>query len=234
MPPASSTCACDFALAGIAGLCWMFARNDDGQRRDHERAGERRAQRGAEVRHRVLDAADLGALVVRHRRDRDGAELRGERPDAEPDRAASARRRSPARRPASSAGEQDDRPGEQREQAEADDEARRDCREAAAGCRSPPPAASPRAAAAGRRSRAPRGRGRPRGRAARRRRSPPGRGTGRRTSSGRRSAACCAASPCRTSGSWPCDSRRASQRKKTQITKRPPRISQIVGRQPGP
>ena len=36
----------------------------------------------------------------------------------------------------------------------------------------------------------------------------------------------------RTSGSWPCDSRRACQRKKSQITKSPPRMSQIVGDSP--
>ena len=36
----------------------------------------------------------------------------------------------------------------------------------------------------------------------------------------------------RTSGSWPCDSRRACQRKKTQITKSPPSTSQIVGDSP--
>ena len=36
----------------------------------------------------------------------------------------------------------------------------------------------------------------------------------------------------RTSGSWPCDSRRACQRKKTQIKKRPPMMSQIVGDNP--
>ncbi len=36
----------------------------------------------------------------------------------------------------------------------------------------------------------------------------------------------------RTSGSWPCDSRRACQRKKSQITKSPPRTSQIVGDSP--
>jgi hypothetical protein len=52
---------------------------------DQDRAGERGSERGAEVGHRVLDAADLGALVVGDRGDGDGAELGGERTDPESD-----------------------------------------------------------------------------------------------------------------------------------------------------
>ncbi len=84
-PPASCVCASDLTRLGIAELCWMFARKAEVSGGDQDRAGERRAERGAEVRHRVLDAADLGALVVGHRGDGDRAELRRERADPEPD-----------------------------------------------------------------------------------------------------------------------------------------------------
>ena len=135
---------------------------------------------------------------------------------------------------ASSAAEQDDGAGEQREQAAADDEPRRDVREEARDAdrgdeqrdreRQQPGAGLERRQAEAR----------PRGRAARRRRSPPGRGTGRRTSSGRRSAAGCAASPGARAAPRPRDSRRASQRKKSQITNSPPRTSHTRRREPRP
>ena len=54
-------------------------------RRDHDRPCECRAHRRAEVGHRVLNTADLRALVVRNGRDGHTAELRCERADAEPD-----------------------------------------------------------------------------------------------------------------------------------------------------
>ena len=53
----------------------MPLRNDDGQRGDQHGAGQRGADRRAEVRHRVLHAADLAALLVGHRRDGDAARV---------------------------------------------------------------------------------------------------------------------------------------------------------------
>ena len=50
---------------------------------DHDRAGQRGADRDAEVGDRVLQAADLAALLVGDRGDGDAAELRGERAHAE-------------------------------------------------------------------------------------------------------------------------------------------------------
>ncbi len=100
------------------------------QRRDQQRAGQRGAERGAEVRHRVLDAADLGALVVRHRRDGDGAELRGERADPEADEQ---HRHEDDLRPRVGVerAEEDDGSREQRQEPDAYDEARRQVREEA-------------------------------------------------------------------------------------------------------
>ena len=62
----------------------MPVKNDAGERGDQDRAGERGADRDAEVRGGVLEAADLAALLVGHRRHRHRAELRRERADAEP------------------------------------------------------------------------------------------------------------------------------------------------------
>ena len=68
---------------GTSGLSAMPVRNDGGERGDEHRAGERGADRRAEVGDRVLEAADLAALLVGHRRHGDGAELRRQRADAE-------------------------------------------------------------------------------------------------------------------------------------------------------
>ena len=208
-PPASSTCAVLLALAGIALDCWMFVRNAEvGVAISSEPA--RAVPSEAEIRHRVLEAADLRALVVRHRRNRHGPELRGERADAEPHQ--EHRHEDDLRAGIRvECAEQHHRP------AKSDRSPMRTTKRGeifgnSFGCRSLPPGASP-AAAAGLRSRARRGRARPKGRAGRRRRTRPGRGTGRRTSSARPSAACC--------GAWryeraagPCASRRACQRRR--------------------
>ena len=149
---------------------------------DQDRAGERRSERGAEVGHRVLDAADLRALVVGHGGDGDGAELRGERADPEPDeehrheddlrpgvrrRAGRAGRR--CRQAARRARTRTTRRGEtsREETRDADGGGQERDRE------------REQSSAGRKRGEA---RGRPTGTAARRRRGPPARGTGRRTS----------------------------------------------------
>ena len=100
------------------------------ERGDQERAGERGSQRGAEVGRRVLNAADLGALVVGYRGDRDGAELRRERADPEPDQ--QHRHEDDLRSGVLvEQGEEDDVAREQREEADANDEPRRDVGEQA-------------------------------------------------------------------------------------------------------
>ena len=72
-------------------VCWGTSGSlDPGQERGSERGdqidpGQRRTDRGPEVGDRVLQATDLGALLVGHRGDGDGAELRGQRADAEAD-----------------------------------------------------------------------------------------------------------------------------------------------------
>ncbi len=124
-PPASSTCAFDLTREWISGLALDVGDERCRERRDHDRAGERRPERGAEVGHRVLDAADLGALVVGHGRDRDGAELRGEGADPEADQQHRHEHDLGAGVRVERA-EQDDGAGEQRQQAAADDEPRRD------------------------------------------------------------------------------------------------------------
>ena len=55
------------------------------QRGDQDRPGQRRADRGAKLARGVLQPAHLGAVLRRHRRDRDVAELGGQRADPEPD-----------------------------------------------------------------------------------------------------------------------------------------------------
>ena len=57
----SLTCrACDVALCGDRRDCSvMFDRKDASERDDQDRAGDRRPERGAEIRHRVLDSTDL-------------------------------------------------------------------------------------------------------------------------------------------------------------------------------
>ena len=170
-PPASSTCACSLTRSRDRRVLLDVRQERARERGDQDRAGERRAERGAEVRHRVLHAADLGALLVGHRRDGDGAELRGERADPEPDqqhrhgddlRRRRPRRAPPAGRrvPASSAS----RPPRTTSRGEASGRARDADRGDQQRDRQ---RQQPR-----RRSRAPTGRGRPTGTAARRRTRP--------------------------------------------------------------
>ena len=84
--------------AGTAGLLCDAGEERRGQRRDEHRPGQRGADRRAEVGDRVLQAADLAALLVGHRRHGDAAELRRERSRRRGRRAASATSRSRARR----------------------------------------------------------------------------------------------------------------------------------------
>ena len=97
-PPPSFVWACATTLSGTSGLFWMPGEERRGQRGDEHGAGQRGADRRAELRAGVLEAADLAALLVGHRRT--PSRCRAARPSrrARRRRAASARSRSPGRR----------------------------------------------------------------------------------------------------------------------------------------
>ena len=85
IPAASSTLACRDSSLGTAGFCAIPVRNEAVSAAIEDRAGKRGAERGAELRRRVLKAAHLGTLFVGDRRDGDAPELRGQAAHAQPD-----------------------------------------------------------------------------------------------------------------------------------------------------
>src|SRR5262249_6750113 len=66
---------------GTAGGGWEAGEEGRGEGGEEPGAGQRGSDRGAEVGPRVLDPADLAALLVGHRRDGHAAELGGQRAD---------------------------------------------------------------------------------------------------------------------------------------------------------
>ena len=83
MPPESSVEARDWTDARHRRVFLDPGEEGGAEGGDDDRAGQRRADRDAEVGDRVLQAADLAALLVGDRGDGDAAELRGERADPE-------------------------------------------------------------------------------------------------------------------------------------------------------
>ncbi len=98
-PVASSTCAFDDTSCGTAGFEWMPVKNDAVSAEMSTAPASAVPIEAPRLVTRVLDAADLAALLVGHRRHRDAAELRRQRTDAQTRRAAADRSRSRVPRP---------------------------------------------------------------------------------------------------------------------------------------
>ena len=82
-PPVSSVWAFEVTSFGHVGVVLDAGEEGGGEGGHQDRAGQGGADGDAEVGERVLEPADLAALLVGQRRDGHGAELRCECTDAE-------------------------------------------------------------------------------------------------------------------------------------------------------